>query len=132
MRRPRILISDDDPLVLKTLTALASRHGLDVIEDDRQEVAQLAQTCAPDVILIDIHQPAMDGRNLLLQLKEDPRTEPIEVFVMSGKPEASTRAECLLLGALEFLPKPIDLDMFHLVSSVARTAASNRTAAAHG
>lgn len=130
--RPRILISDDDPLVLRTLSKLAERKGLEVIEDPEQEVVELARKAAPDVILVDVHQPKVDGRNLLMRLKEAPATSDIEVFVMSGKSEPSTRTECLLLGALEFLPKPIDLDMFLFVSRIAWAQAQKRHRSALG
>lgn len=128
MAPPTVLISDDDPLVLRSLARLAEQAGLAVIIDGDGKVIELAAKHDPDLILLDIHQDGADGRNLLIHLKEHPRLKHIEVVVMSGVERAYTRNECLALGALEFLAKPFDRAWVEKVAQLARTAQAQRQA----
>lgn len=128
MPKPTVLISDDDPLVLRSLARLAEQAGLGVILDGDGKVVDIAAKHDPDLILLDIHQDGADGRNLLIHLKEHPRLKHIEVVVMSGVERAYTRNECLALGALDFFAKPFDRAWVEKVAHLARTAQANRAA----
>ena len=127
MPNPTVLISDDDPLVLRSLARLAEQAGLGVVLDGHGQVLELAAKHNPDLILLDIHQDGADGRNLLIHLKENPKLRHIEVVVMSGVEKAYTRNECLALGALEFFAKPFDRAWVEKVAELARNAQAQRS-----
>lgn len=73
-----------------------------------------------DVVLLDLILPDRDGRDLLVQMRERHSTEELPVIVLSGKEGAVTRTECLAVGAVEFLRKPVDAKV--LRAAVARHA----------
>ncbi len=119
--QPVILISDDDPLVVRALARAAQRAGLLVICDLSSQVERLAVRYKPQLILMDIQQH-VNGMELLNRLKSNPETRQIKVVMMSGVPTASEgvfkRRDCLDRGATEFALKPLDLDF---MSRIARS-----------
>lgn len=108
---PRVLlISDDDPGVLSSLGRLARSVGFKPILDGDGKAMELARAHKPAVIVLDIHQKGIDGRDLLARLKSDPTTRGAEVVVISGVEERYTANECLALGAVAFKGKPLPAD----------------------
>lgn len=105
-RRPLILISDDEPLLVRSLGREARAVGFDVIVDTCSEVLTLARAHRPDVIVLDLRQD-VDGRDLLASLKRDPETRGLKVVVLSGVEDPYTRKACLELGAWDFSVKPV-------------------------
>ncbi len=120
-QQPVILISDDDPLVVRALARAAQRAGLLVICDLSSQVERLAIRYKPQLILMDIHQH-VDGMELLTRLKSNPETQRIRVVMMSGVPTAVEgvfkRRDCIDKGATEFALKPLDIDF---MSRIAKT-----------
>jgi two-component system response regulator AdeR len=111
-QRPTILISDDEPLLVRTLTHQAEALGLKVIQDTRSEVHALAKSHRPDVIVLDLLQ-LVDGRDLLSALKQDPETRDVEVVILSGVEDDFARRVCLELGASDFALKPVPPTFLH-------------------
>ncbi len=124
-RKPIILVSDDEPLVVRALTREAERLGLGVIADTHSDVLQLARTHHPDVIILDLHQH-VDGRDLLASLKKDPETRDLKVIVLSAVEDQFTRNVCFELGAADYDTKPFDPSFLR---KVMRLAASKQDAA---
>lgn len=122
MRPATILISDDNPTFARTLAQSAQRAGLRPIWDCRGEAVELARRERPSLILLDIHQPHRDGRDILARLKSNPETASIEVVVMSALTEAWTRNECLALGALEYVEKPFPDRFMEVIARLVRSA----------
>jgi DNA-binding NarL/FixJ family response regulator len=100
-RKPvRILVADDHPLVRNALcTLLKLQPGFSVVGEaaDGDEAIQLVQTLRPDVLLLDLSMPRMDGMDVLRELAET-RT-PVKTVVLTGAIEPETTQEVLRLGA---------------------------------
>jgi CheY-like chemotaxis protein len=117
-----LLIVEDDPGdVLLTREALAGSsvpHNLRVVEDGEAAIAYLRQTGVhgdaprPDLVLLDLNLPRLDGREVLAQVKADPAlaTIPIIVLTTSGAQEDVVRSYELHVNA--YVTKPVDLDTF--------------------
>ena len=106
-RRPVVLISDDEPMLVAALSREARRVGLDPVSDTTSDVVTLARKHQPDVILLDVHQ-RIDGRDLLVQLKRDPETCDLKVIILSAVEDQFMRRTCLELGADDYAVKPFD------------------------
>jgi DNA-binding response OmpR family regulator len=106
---PRVLISDDDALMVRSLERAARNEGLDPVgETDASHVLGLAKEVVPQVIVLDINQRDFDGRDVLAQLKRDPATRDIRVVMLTGVEDQLTRHDCLILGADDYVVKPLD------------------------
>ena len=109
----RILVAEDDPAVARLYGAYAQSRGHAVIfARDGAEALVAAASEAPDVILLDIAMPKLDGRDALKQLKANPRTQQIPVLVISAFGGDQFMRDLMLeLGAWDVLEKPIDLQI---------------------
>jgi two-component system KDP operon response regulator KdpE len=102
----RILFADDDPSVQRALRRLADKNGFELLPVlVGADVYQAALAAKPDLIVLDIHFPDADGRDVLSQLKADPRTAQIPVVVWSGRDPQSDRRIALDLGAEDYVEK---------------------------
>ena len=105
----RILVIDDDPVVHKLLAAMLRREGYLVISaDDGRQGLDMAHKFIPDLILLDVMMPDMDGYLVVSTLKGDADTKEIPVIFVSAKDESSDRVLGLELGAADFIKKPFD------------------------
>ena len=116
-RKPTILISDDEPMLVAAIAREARRIGLEPIPDTRSDVVALAKEHQPDVILLDVRQ-SIDGRDLLLRLKKDPKTRNLKVIVLSAVEDQFMRRVCLELGAEDYAIKPFDPSFLHKVARI--------------
>ncbi|MEQ7418473.1 response regulator [Xanthomonas campestris pv. campestris] len=107
----RILIVDDEPANVRLLEDLLQREGFQqvVATTDPQRVMGLVSAFAPDLILLDLKMPELDGYALLEQLARlsDPG-QFLPVIVLTADPSRSARHRALGLGAKDFLTKPLD------------------------
>ncbi len=86
-----------EPRNFQVSFAYDGRSGLDIVKKEK-----------PDVVILDISMPVVDGRDLLVSLKKDSNTKNIPVIVLTGKEDKYDRSYILELGAYEFIPKPFD------------------------
>jgi CheY-like chemotaxis protein len=109
----RILFAEDDPAVAKLYAAFAQSRGHEVLfARDGAETLVTAALELPDVILLDVTMPKLDGRDALRQLKADPRTAAIPVLVISAFGGDQHLRDLLLeLGACDVMEKPVDLQI---------------------
>jgi len=109
----RILVAEDDPAVARLYAAYAQSRGHEVIfARDGAEALVAAASENPDLILLDIAMPKLDGRDALKQLKANPRTQPIPVIVISAfGGDQHLRDLMLELGAWDVMEKPVDLQI---------------------
>jgi DNA-binding response OmpR family regulator len=108
-QRPlRILIAEDDDAVLMLYARYAQKRGH--VAHDGAEALVIAATELPDIVLLDIAMPKLDGRDVLRQLKSSdrPRSIPVLVITASGG-EQTMRTLLAELGAADVLEKPVDL-----------------------
>ncbi len=102
-----ILVVEDSPANLKTLTALLGEEGYHVIPAVSGEVALKAvRKRAPDLILLDIIMPGIDGYDVCRRLKEDQETRDIPVIFISGLYGAEDKVEAFRVGGVDFIHKP--------------------------
>jgi CheY-like chemotaxis protein len=117
-RKPVVLISDDEPLLVAALSREAKRVGLQAVPDTSSDVVSLAKELKPDVIVLDIHQ-RIDGRDLLARLKKDPETRDLKVVILSANEDQFMRHLCLELGAEDYEVKPFDPTFIRRVARMA-------------
>ena len=102
-----ILIIEDDPLVSRTLTSQLAKRGFEIIaaENGEDGVRSFAERC-PDLVLLDIRLPDIDGLEVLRKIKEKNRRAII--LVMTAFDDMKTTVEAIKLGAYEYLVKPLN------------------------
>jgi len=118
----RILIVDDNPLNVKLLAARLTREYYAVLTaNNGKEALALAQQEPPDLILLDVMMPEMDGYETCRRLRADPRTQHIPVIMVTALSDTEDRIKGLDAGAQDFLSKPIhDVALFARVRSLLR------------
>ncbi len=109
MNKPKILIVDDEPFNIDYLEQELADLGYDAVSatDGREALEQVATT-SPDVILLDIMMPEMNGFQVLEQLKADKTVRHIPVIVISALHDLKSVVKGIELGADDYLPKPFD------------------------
>lgn len=102
----RILIVDDEERILKFLTLKLKVSGFDVVKaSNGQEALEAVRSAHPDVILLDLVMPVMDGFETLHELR---RFSKVPIIAFSARASAARKA--LSLGANDFVAKPFDPD----------------------
>ena len=106
-RPAKILVADDEVFMLRLLEMTLKKGGFEVVccRDGKEALAAATGT-QPQLILLDIMMPGLDGLGALRQLKGNPATRDIPVVVLSAKGHALTKVEAEVAGAAMFLTKP--------------------------
>lgn len=113
--RHRILIIDDVNENLHTLMAILRDDYAIVAANSGEKALALAQRKPqPDLILLDIKMPGMDGYSVLARLKANPDTADIPVIFVTALAEAADEARGLTLGVADYITKPVNPDLLHL------------------
>jgi len=104
-----VLVVEDEPSAVRMLeTALARPDRRIVLASTAREARMLIAQEPPDAILLDLVLPDEDGRNVLADLRRNPKTKDTGVVVVTGKAGPRTREECFALGADDFFDKPFE------------------------
>lgn len=107
-RRTRVLVADDTESVRALFRKLLAAEGHDVIAvQDGAEALDAVQKHHPDVILLDVSMPQVDGLEVCRRLKSDPATRLTPVVLVTGMADMSDRIKGIEAGADEFLSKPV-------------------------
>ena len=105
----RILVVDDNPDIRMLLVSILQRAQHEVIEAaDGVAVQQWVADTEPDLIILDLMMPEVDGWEALEMLKADPSTKDIPVIISSALDEREDYAKALEMGAVDYVPKPWD------------------------
>jgi DNA-binding response OmpR family regulator len=108
--RKKILVVDDEDDILNFLELVLGEKGFDVITaSGGQEALTRAQLEHPDLVLLDIMMPQMDGWEVLKLLRVDEETAEIPVAMLSARTEARDRVQGLQEGAIDYICKPFSL-----------------------
>ena len=108
--KPRVLIVDDEPDLLSVLHFGLEVEGFDVLEaSDGEQGLNMAREHTPDLIVLDLMLPRMDGYKVCRALKFDERYRRIPVFILSARSGETDRRLALDLGADAFITKPYDM-----------------------
>jgi DNA-binding response OmpR family regulator len=107
MKMPRILIVDDDPAIRKFIKANLEARDYEVVQaSDGEEGLKLVELEMPDLILLDIMMPKVDGMEVCRRLRE--WTE-IPIIILSAREGEMDKVKCLDCGADDYLTKPFSL-----------------------
>lgn len=111
MATPKILVVDDEELLVKSTCIALDLNGY-VAQGalDAEEGLEKAGTFSPDLILLDIMMPGMDGWEMLKILKEKPSTKSIPVIIFTAKEYSNGKVLAQSKGAVDFVAKPFRLD----------------------
>ncbi len=102
-----ILVVDDEPNILRSLSYLLSREGYAVqTAANGQEGLALARETRPRIVFLDIMMPIMNGYEVCQQIKKDPELADTYVIMLSAKGQQIDSERAALVGAAEFMTKP--------------------------
>jgi putative two-component system response regulator len=108
----RILVVDDDPKVREVLMRFLSREGYSATPAATgEEALRLVSTECPDLVLLDVNLPGLDGFTVCRMLKEDSATALIPVTILTGMQDSDARTRGIDAGADDFLTKPFEYSM---------------------
>ncbi|MBF0421543.1 MAG: diguanylate cyclase [Magnetococcales bacterium] len=107
MEQPKILIVDDETFVIETLVGLLrSDYRIVVAKTGEQGLRAIRADGLPDLILLDIMMPGMDGFEVIRRLKDDPMTRSIPVIFLTALHDVDAEVKGLRLGAVDYISKP--------------------------
>lgn len=110
--KPRkILVVDDQPINIKLLQRKLEREGFDVLTAyNGIECLKVVAADKPDLILLDVMMPEMDGIETCHKLKQNEETKTIPIIFITAKSSKEGKLEGLNVGAVDYITKPIDLE----------------------
>jgi CheY-like chemotaxis protein len=109
LARTRVLVVDDDPEIVTFLATLLELEGIESqVATSAAAALEKLQHALPNLVLLDIAMPDRDGLDLCRELKKDPRTRDVPVFVVSARPGKDVVERALAAGAEEFIRKPFE------------------------
>ena len=107
--KKKILIVDDEPMNIDLLEAMLIQEDYEIVAaGNGTEAIAATQSAPPDLILLDIMMPVMNGYEVAQKLKSDPNTAPIPIILVTALNDISDRVKGLEAGADDFLTKPVD------------------------
>ena len=124
-----ILVADDNPNNLQVLESMLREFGCEVrIALDGEAALKSATTQLPDLILLDIHMPKLDGYDTCVQLKADERTRDIPVIFATAMTEEFNKVRGFQVGAVDYMTKPLQLEELRVRIGVHLDSARQRQA----
>lgn len=107
--QPSILIVDDEPSIVQSLTGLLSDEGFNTLSAfNGYEALKVIETESPDLVLLDIWMPGIDGIDTLKEIKKD---HPfLQVIIITGHGTIETAVQAIKLGAYDLIEKPLSID----------------------
>lgn len=105
----RILIVDDSPTEIHILTGILQKGGHEIsTAPDGEKGVAAAREIKPDLVLMDVVMPGMNGFQATRQLSRDPETASIPVIIVTTKEQETDRVWGLRQGAKDYVTKPVD------------------------
>ena len=113
MAKEKVLVIEDNALNLKLVRSLLMLEDYEVVEADNAEAGiQLAKEQHPDLILMDIQLPGMDGLSATRELKADPDVTDIPVVALTAYAMLGDEQKALEAGCVGYISKPLDTKEF--------------------
>jgi DNA-binding response OmpR family regulator len=105
-KKHKVLIVEDEEILLTALCEELKQEGFDAVgAKDGQEGVEKASSEKPELILLDLVMPRLDGIGALKQLKQDPATKDIPVVILTNLSDYDKVSDALSLGAMDYLVK---------------------------
>ena len=121
----KVLYVEDAAVIRDTISRLLEISGYEVAyAQNGEEGVEMALSWKPDVVLMDLRMPVMDGFKAINQIKTNPKTNHIPIFVISAWSSKKDRTKAKLEGADEYFVKPPDLNQ--LIESIERAVTSSK------
>ena len=107
-RTEEIVVIDDDPMIIKLARRIFEKAGMKVVclSSGTEALSFFKDASCPDIILLDVYMPDMNGFEVLKRLKEDPLFRQIPVVFLTGDEDVRTETAGLHAGAADFIRKP--------------------------
>jgi CheY-like chemotaxis protein len=107
----RILIVEDNPQNRYLMTFLLEKHGYDLlVAEDAEQAFELLEESRPDLILMDMQLPRVDGYEATRRIKADERFRDIPVVALTAHSMRGDQTRAMAAGCDEFVTKPVDTD----------------------
>jgi DNA-binding response OmpR family regulator len=118
----RVLITEDEPNIAESLTFILNREGYEVsTAPDGEAALQRLRSDPPDLMILDIMLPRLNGFEVLKQMKADPALNALPVMILTAKGQAHDRRMAEEIGASAFITKPFsNRDIIEQVGRLAR------------
>ncbi len=128
MPKQTILVIEDEQSLVEVLSYNLANEGFDVLTaTDGQEGLRRAQSSLPDLVVLDLMLPVIDGLQVCRQLRSDPRTQHIRILMLTAKSEEIDEIVGFNMGADDYVPKPFKLrPLIHRVKALLRRPATNQ------
>jgi len=128
MATAQIVIVEDEPDILEVLTYNLQREGFDVASSmDGVQGLELIQNLTPDLVLLDLMLPGLNGLEICRKLKADPSSHGIPIIMVSAKGEESDIVQGLGIGADDYISKPFSpRELMARVKAVLRRGAASK------
>jgi len=121
----KVLIVDDEPEVRQVLQEFLSGRGYDVlVAESGSEALSMLGVDQPDLVLLDVTMPGMDGVETLRRIVA--LQQPVPVIMVTANADIATTSKLLAMGAVDYIPKPFDLDYLDQAVSIQVAAAQDR------
>jgi CheY-like chemotaxis protein len=121
----RVLVVDDEPEVRQILQEFLSDRGYEVTLAENGSTALAAlDKDRPDLVLLDVAMPGMDGVEALRRIVA--LTPPVSVIMVTANADIAVTSKLLAMGAVDYIPKPFDLDYLDQAVSIQVAAAQDR------
>ena len=105
----KVLIVDDDPGILRAIRHIVEKEGYEVVSATNGMTGlRMAKEENPDLLLLDVMLPGIDGFEICSRLRSDPQTAELPIIMLSAKGQEADRTAGLNVGANEYLTKPVD------------------------
>lgn len=112
----KVLVVDDDRISQKITAFLLERHGHQVtIASDGFEALNNIALCAPDLVLMDIEMPLMDGLEATRRIRNDDRHDGVPIVALTSLDFTENPQNLTLLGMNGYIPKPVNFEKFYEV-----------------
>lgn len=120
----RILIADDDPVLRALMAATLAHEGFGVLQAaDGQEAIRAFYSDEPDLVLIDVDMPRLDGFSVCERIRESVHGRNVPVVIITGHDDTSSIDRCFEVGATDFVAKPINWSLIgHRVRYILRSS----------
>jgi DNA-binding response OmpR family regulator len=106
-----VVIADNDPMIVHLLKSKFEFEGYRVVTaGDGQKALDLIAKYKPDLVLLDIIMPALDGTAVIHRMRQMPKTKDVPVLIMSTRIEKEDIEEGLSSGAQDYIPKPFSME----------------------